>query len=122
MRSARSLRLLPVLLLTALLLAAAVSCSPAPTNEQILEAVEASNEAEAEPLDLVYEEMEVPHRYSGKAHAIFWVPDKSVQRNFTIVYDRKAGVFYVESYITLLLGEDGVYRIPRGGVPSPPVT
>lgn len=107
---ARLLRFLAVILLMVLLLAVSLSCSPSPTNEQILEAVRASNEAEPEPLDLLYEDMEVPHRYSGKAHAVLWVPDGSIQRNFTLIYDRKSRSFHVESYITLVLGEDGVYR------------
>ncbi len=80
------------------------SCSlipPSPSNEQILEAVKASNEAEEEPLELGYEEMKVPHRYPGRAHALLWNPDHSIQRNFTIEYDKQAKSFYVKSYITL---------------------
>lgn len=80
---------------------------PTPTNEQIIRAVAASNEAEAEPLELVYEEMLVPHRYPGRASAVLLVPDGSVQRNFSIDYDKKTKTFYVSSYITLASGEDG---------------
>ncbi len=78
---------------------------PTPTHEQILQAVKASNAAETEPLDLIYEEMQIPHCYPGRAHAVLWIPDHSVQRNFTIAYDRKTKTFHVESYITP--GPDG---------------
>lgn len=94
----------------ALLLSACALFPPTPSNEQILEAITASNNAQEEPLELVYEEMQVPHRYSGKAGAVLWVEDRNLQRNFTVVYDRKAKTFYVESFFTLRLGEDGVYR------------
>lgn len=83
---------------------------PTPDNEQIVQAVMTSNDNEDDSLELVYEEMEVPHRLPGKASAVIWVSDKSIQRNFTIAYDKKEKTFYVESYITLVLGEDGVYR------------
>ena len=99
-----------ILLLTALPLSSCALLLPSPTDEQVLQAVAVSNEAESEPLELVYEEMQVPHRYPGRASAVIWVPDKSVQRNFTIAYDKKAKTFHVESFITLWLGEDGVYR------------
>jgi hypothetical protein len=59
---------------------------------------------------LVYEEMQVPYRFPGRAGAVIWVEDKNIQRNFIVVYDRKAKTFYVESFVTLRLGEDGVYR------------
>ena len=98
------------MLLTALLLSAYTLFPPTPTAEQILQAVAESNKAQTEPLELIYEEMQVPHRSPGRAGAVVWVEDKSIQRNFTIAYDRKAKTFYVESCITLRLGEDGVYR------------
>ena len=59
---------------------------------------------------LVYEEMQVPYCFPGRAGAVIWVEDKNIQRNFIVVYDRKAKTFYVESFVTLRLGEDGVYR------------
>lgn len=93
-----------------LLLCSCALLAPTPSNGQILEAVTASNNVQIEPLELVYEEMQVPHRSPGQAGAVIWVEDKSIQRNFTIAYDRKAKTFYVESFITLRLGEDGVYR------------
>jgi hypothetical protein len=102
--------LIAAVLLTALLLSACTLFPPTPTAEQILQAVAESNKAQTEPLELIYEEMQVPHRSPGRAGAVVWVEDKSIQRNFTIAYDRKAKTFYVESFITLRLGEDGVYR------------
>lgn len=98
------------MLLIALLLSSCALLPPTPTNEQILQAVTASNEAEAEPLELVCDEMEVPQRSPGRAAAVLWVPDKSIQRNFIVAYDKKEKTFYVKSYITLVRGEDGVYR------------
>lgn len=98
------------LLVMALLLSSCMLFPPAPTNEQILQAVVASNEMEAEPLELIWEEMQVPQRSRGRAAAVLWVKDKSIQRNFTLAYDKEEKSFYVEDYITLELGEDGVYR------------
>lgn len=96
--------------LTALLLSSCALLPPTPTNEQILQAVTASNGMEAQPLELVCEEMQVPQRSSGRALAVLWVPDKSIQRNFIVAYDKKENAFYVKSYITLVRGEDGTYR------------
>lgn len=84
--------------------------SPTPTNEEILEVIIRSNKMEEEPLDLVWEDMEVPQRLPGQAGAVLWVPDKSIQRNFRVLYDKKEKGFFVESYMTLILGEDGSYR------------
>ena len=102
--------LIAAVLLTAPLLYSCTLLPPTPTDEQILQAVTASNNAQTEPLELIYEEMQVPQRSPGRAGAVIWVEDKSIQRNFTIAYDRKAKTFYVESFITLRLGEDGIYR------------
>lgn len=106
----KPLRSIAFIILTILLLSACALLPPKPTNEQILQAVMASNETEAEPLELNFDDMEVPQRSPGRAAAILWVADKSIQRNFTVRYDKAEEVFYVESYITLLRGEDGVYR------------
>ncbi len=103
-------RLIIAVLLTALSLCSCGLLAPTPSNERILEAITASNNAQEEPLELVYEEMQVPHRSPGKASAVIWMEDKSIQRNFTIAYNRKTKTFYVKSFITLSLGEDGVYR------------
>jgi hypothetical protein len=97
-------------LLGALSLSLCALLPPTPSNEEILRAITSSNGREAEPLDLAYEKMQVPHRYPGKAGAVLWVPDMSIQRNFRIAYDRKAKAFYVAGYETLKLGEDGSYR------------
>ncbi len=104
------IRFIAVIPLTAMLLSACALLPPVPTNEQILQAVTASNEAEAEPLELVYDEMEVPQRSPGRAAVVLWVPDKSIQRNFIVAYDKKEKTFYIKSYITLVRNEDGVYR------------
>lgn len=106
----KTIRLIAITLSTALLLSACGLFPPTPSNEQIIEAITASNNAQEEPLELVYEEMQVPHRYSGKAGAVLWVADKSIQRNYLIAYDKKTKTFYVISFTTLRLGEDGVYR------------
>lgn len=102
--------LIAAVLLTALFLSSCALFLPTPSNEQIIGAIKASNNAQEEPLELIYEEMQVPHRSPGRAGAVIWVEDKSIQRNFTIAYVKKAKTFYVESFITLRLGEDGVYR------------
>ena len=104
------MRFIVFMFMTILLLSSCSLLPPEPTNAQILEAVKVANEAEAEPLELVFDEMEVPHRLHGKASAVLWVSDKSIQRNFTVKYDEEEKSFYIESYITLLRGEDGVYR------------
>lgn len=106
----KNLRFIGLSLLTVLLLSSCALLPPKPTNEQILEVVKAANAAETEPLELNFDEMEVPQRSPGRAAAILWVADKSIQRNFTLKYDKTEKTFYVESYITLLRGEDGVYR------------
>ncbi len=106
----KAVRFIVLIFLTLLLLTSCVLLPPKPTNEQILQAVAAFNESETEPLELVFDEMEVPQRSAGRAAAILWVADKSVQRNFTVKYDKEGKNFYVESYITLVRGEDGVYR------------
>ena len=106
----KSIRIIAFVMLVGLLLSSCALFPPKPTNEQIIEAVKASNMAEAEPLELVFDEMEVPQRSHGRAAAILWVADKSIQRNFTVRYDKQEKTFFVESYITLLRGEDGVYR------------
>ena len=106
----KTIRLIAITLSAALLLSACALFPPVPSNEQITQAITASNNAQEEPLELVYEEMEIPHRYSGKAGAVIWVEDKSIQRNYLIAYDKKTKTFYVASFSTSLRGEDGVYR------------
>ncbi len=96
--------------LAALILCACGLLAPAPNNEQIEAAISAFNTAQGETLEWVYGDMEVPHRSSGRAHAVIWVEDKSIQRNVVIAYDKGARCFYVESFSTLQLGEDGSYR------------
>ena len=108
--SIKFIKLIGVMLLTVLLLSSCGLLSPTPSNEQIVQAITAFNEAGEESLELVYEEMQVPQRSHGRAAAVLWLPDKSIQRNFIIAYDKKEKTFYVKSYITLLRGEDGVYR------------
>jgi len=102
--------LIAAALLTVLLIFSCAPFSPTPDNEQILEAITSSNNIQTEPLELVYKEMQVPNRFPGKASAVIWTGDKSIQRNYIIAYDRKAKSFYVEDFITLWLGKDGVYR------------
>ncbi|HOR87016.1 MAG TPA: hypothetical protein PLL98_11105 [Bacillota bacterium] len=97
-------------LLAVMVLSSCAAFPPAPDNEQILKAIEESNESESKPLELVYSEMHVPHRFPGRAGAVLWVPDKSIQRNYSIFYDKKKKCFYVKSYATFIRGEDGVYR------------
>ena len=103
--------LIAAVLLTALLLSSCALFPPTPTNEQIIEAITASNNAQEEPLELVYEEMEVPYCYPGKAGTVIWVADKSIQRNYHIAYDKKTKAFYVAGFTTSLRSEDGGYRM-----------
>ncbi len=106
----RAIRIAAAALLAALVLCSCEAFPPTPSNQQILEAIVASNNAQAEPLELVFEEMEVPQRFFGGAGAVLWVADESIQRNYRIAYDAETQTFYVESYTTLWLGEDRVYR------------
>ncbi len=84
---------------------------PTPTDEEIRAAIIASNDSAVEPLDLVYDEMVVPHRFAGRAGAVIWVPDRIIQRNYSIAYDRGSKAFYVQSFTTSRMGEDGTYRM-----------
>jgi len=106
----KAVRFIAFTLLIVLLFSSCALLPPKPTNEQILLSVQTFNENEAEPLDLIFDEMEVPQRSPGRAAAILWVADKSIQRNFTVKYDKEGKFFFVESYITLVRGEDGAYR------------
>ena len=101
--------LAPILLVAALLCACAPG-EPKPSNEQIEAAIKTANHGHPQSLPLVFEDMEVPQRSAGQAQAVLWVADKSIQRNFTIAYDKNTKRFYVKDFITLHLGEDGVYR------------
>ncbi len=103
----KSIRFVAFVMIMVVFLSSCDLLPPKPTDEQIIKAVKVSNEAKTEPLELVFDEMEVPQRSPGRAAAILWIADKSIQRNFTVKYDRGVKTFYVESYITLLLGEDG---------------
>lgn len=98
------------LLCMALLLGSCGLLPPTPSNEEILEAIKISNMAQSEPLELVYEELHVAHCYPGRALAVLWIEDKSIQRNFVINYDRQTRTFQVAAYETLVLGEDNTYR------------
>ncbi len=100
-----------ILLLMSFLLFSLSACkmAPKPTNEEILEAVRISNERDPSPLDLDYTDMEVPNRGYGSARAILWIPDKSIQRNFTIRWDEDTGTFQVADYITLEKRDDNSY-------------
>lgn len=106
----KAVRYIAFTFLIVLLFSSCALLPPKPTNEQILQVIVTFNESESEPLELVFDELEVPQRSPGRAGAILWVVDKSVQRNFTIKYDKGKKTFYVESYITLVRGEDGTYR------------
>ena len=53
----KAVRLIMAALLVVLLLCSCVFLPPAPTDEQILQAVAESNKVQTEPLELVYEEM-----------------------------------------------------------------
>jgi len=106
----KAFRIIAFTFLIELLFSSCAILPPKPTNEQILLAVQTINENDAEPLDLNFDEMEVPQRSPGRAAAILWVADKSIQRNFTVKYNKEGKNFYVESYITLVRGEDGTYR------------
>lgn len=92
---------------------AVTSCSlmpPTPNDDQIMQAVTAFNDASEAPLPLLYKEIQVPHRYPGKAAAVVWVEDQSIQMNYVIAYNEPTQTFYVSGFSLYLLGEDGVYR------------
>ena len=98
------------LIVLSLALASCGLIPPTPTDDQIMQAVTAFNDAREAPLPLNYEEMQVPHRYPGKAGAVVWVEDQSIQMNYEIAYNKPMQTFYVSGYSLYLLGEDGVYR------------
>ncbi len=102
--------LIAALLVMTLVLASCGLLPPTPGNDEILEAIRLSNMAQPEPLELVYEEMQVPMRSPGRAGAVLWNEDHSIQRNYIIKYDRKTAAFHVVSFETRRLGEDGAYR------------
>ncbi len=79
------IRFIAVIPLTAMLLSACALLPPVPTNEQILQAVTASNEAEAEPLELVYDEMEVPQRSPGRARSYYGCRTKHSKKLYRCV-------------------------------------
>lgn len=106
----KTIKLAALVFVAVLLLPACGFFPPTPRDDQILEAILASNNAQKEPLELAYEEMQIPHRSRGRAHGVAWVGDRSIQRNYTIAYDKETGKFSVESFTTLWLGEDGIYR------------
>ncbi|MDI9499079.1 MAG: hypothetical protein QM270_11440 [Bacillota bacterium] len=103
--------LMAVLLVVTLVLTSCGLLPPTPGNDEILEAIRLSNLAQPEPLELVYEEMEVPMRSPGHAGAVLYNEDKSIQINYIITYDRKTKAFHVDSFEMYRLGEDGMSRI-----------
>ncbi len=87
----------------------ACTLAPKPSNDEIKQAIVISNAAEVKPLELDYNDMEVPQRGYGKAKAVLWIPDKSIQRNYSIAWDAETKQFYVLDYITLERNEDKSY-------------
>jgi len=81
---------------------------PTPSNEEIRVAIERYMEKNPDTESWMYEEMQVPTRWPGKAQAILWTEDYSVQKNFLLLYEDDA--FVVSTVETLLLSEDGTYR------------
>lgn len=81
---------------------------PTPSNEEIRVAIERYMEKNPDTESWMYEEMQVPTRWPGKAQAILWTEDYSVQKNFLLLYEDEA--FVVSTVETLLLSEDGTYR------------
>ncbi|KAF5041862.1 hypothetical protein DSECCO2_518630 [anaerobic digester metagenome] len=100
------------LLISLFVLIAAGGCSlpPKPSNDQIRQAIQLFNDTSSDPIDLDYTVMEVPQRFYGQAAAVMWTPNRVIQRNYRIRYDKSRGQFEVESYITLKLDETGTYR------------
>ena len=81
---------------------------PTPSNEEIRAAIERYMEKNPDTESWMYEEMQVPTRWPGKAQAILWTEDYSVQKNFLLLYEDDA--FVVSTVETLLLSENGTYR------------
>ncbi len=108
-------KIFKIILIVALLLITSTICfiicqPPRPNDSQIIEAIRVSSEMERSSLDLDYGGLIVAHRYPGKANAVLWTRDESIQRNYSILYDKKLKSFYVNSFTTSVKGEDGVYR------------
>lgn len=53
--------------------------------------------------------MKVPVRTAGKANAVVWTADKTLQRNYVIAYDSSERAFTVTDFSTCVLGDDGTY-------------
>ncbi len=87
----------------------AFGCAPMPNNGEIEAAIRMSLAAEASPPALVFADMEVPMRSAGKAGAVLWTEDKTIQRNYALAYDSKARAFTVSSCSTSRLSKEGTY-------------
>lgn len=98
-----------ILLITGLLI---TSCflPPTPRDEDIKAVIKTFNQSKEDTLDLVFENMEVPMRYPGRAGAVLWTADQKLQRNYIIAYDQDREEFFVLRVETSELGEDGVFR------------
>ena len=97
------------LAIACLLFAHLSGCAPTPDNAQIEAAIRASLAAEASPPDLVFAYMEVPMRAAGKAGAVLWTKDETIQRNYMLAYDGDARAFVVSSFTSNRLSESGTY-------------
>lgn len=102
--------LMTVVLLT-IMLSILVGCAPTPDTTQIESAIRISLAAEKEPPALVFEDMQVPKRFSGKADAVLWAEDKTIQRNYSLTYDKKQHAFQVSDYTTSRREADGSYSL-----------
>lgn len=87
----------------------AFGCAPTPDNAQIEAAIRASIAAEESPPTLIFAEMQIPMRSAGKASAVLWTEDKTIQRNYALAYDTKARAFTVSSCSTSRLSKEGTY-------------
>ena len=81
---------------------------PTPSNEEIRVAIEKYMEKNPDTESWMYEEIQVPTRWPGKAQALLWTEDYSVQKNFLLLYED--GAFVVDTVETLVRSEDGTYR------------
>lgn len=93
------------------------SCSGKPEDSEIKEAIMESLRLEAESESdvpvLVPNDMQIPMRKAGKAWAVIWNEDKSVQRNYVIEYDKKDKAFKVVSYTESVFDESTNSYIER---------
>lgn len=83
------------------------------TNEAMGESVSISDKDSNNVVLFAFDDIQVPMRKAGKAWAVIWNEDKSVQRNYVIEYDKKDKAFKVVSYTECVFDESTNSYIER---------